>query len=669
MSWVIQKSVLSPQEWAELQDILNDPRPLKLAHNAAFECIVLRFYGVILENVYDTMLAEKIINGGLYDDEASYSLLDLVQRYLYKTLDKTEQTNFGDDILTESKVLYAAADVQNLGSIYRMQVPVLGHLDLDWVAALEMEVLISYAEMTYNGLELDLDMWRQNIALAEPLIKAAADKLDAWVRQEPFRSKAIALGYISDADRINIKWTAPRQRELLLKLLFPDLEGASIGIVRKYIKTHDNPLIQVLHDYEQKSYTTFEQVLVTNHRDELIEWGMLVPADTVEVNWNSIQQVLPLLQVVEPKLKSLSKDSLADCAHPIVEDLKEYKDNLKLKSSYGEAFIEQFVDADGKVRTNFNQIVSTGRISSYKPNMQNIPAKEAVGNRYRNCFMAPEGWKFVDSDYSSQELVCIAYLSKDPVWQDALEKGQDLHSVAAEVVYGRKWKDSAEAACEYYHEHTDKKGNHLPVDSKVKCSCKKHKVMRQACKTINFGLAYGMSKFKLARTLKISVKEAAQLIEDYFKSFPKIKKLLDLLGRYAVENGYSKTMAPFFRKRWYPHWQYAVDAIVAHITEIEYNPTLGSIERAGKNMPIQGSSADMIKLATVLIRWYIRDNNLRDRVRLVAQVHDQNTSVARDDYAEEWKPIMTRLMEDAAAVFIPTGLLKSETNITERWSK
>lgn len=188
-------------------------------------------------------------------------------------------------------------------------------------------------------------------------------------------------------------------------------------------------------------------------------------------------------------------------------------------------------------------------------------------------------------------------------------------------------------------------------------------------KARDYVLAYGMSAFKLAATLKISVQEAKQLILDYFKAFPKIRRLLEVLGRFGVKNGYSRTMAPFFRKRWYSKWKYVTDYIEAHLTEIEYNPTLGEIERASKNHPIQGSSADMIKLATVFIRWYIVDNGLQDKVFLSCQVHDQNVTTAHKDFAEEWKPIMTKLMEDAAAVFIPTGLLTSETGITTKWQK
>ena len=677
--WVLQLSFLSPFQLSELRRVLEDDRQTKLAHNAAFECITLRFWGVRITNVYDTMLMEKVLNGGLHDDEATYSLADLSYRYLGMEMDKTEQTSFGDDILTESKVIYAATDVQPLGAIYRMQVPMLGHLDLDWVGALENEVLIAYSEMTYYGLELDTDMWRQNIALAQPLVDSAKGKLDAWLRRSPFREKAEELGYISSQDRVQIKWTAPKQREYLLQLLIPDIGGASLGVVRKYIKDYPNHSMRImLQEFVDKNYTTLQQMLVASHRNELIDMGLLVPADTVTINWNSVAQVLPVFQVVEKQLKDLSKESLAKTTHPVIIDYREYKDTTKLLSSYGEEFIAKFVEPDGKVRTRYNQVVSTGRVSSQSPNMQNIPAKEAVGNRYRNCFMAPQGWKFVDSDYSSQELCIIAFLSKDPVWNEALRKGQDLHSVCAELVYGRKWKEGAILvptkvtkdgkektipACAYYQK------NDKGEMQKQKCDCPKHKSMRTGVKTINFGLAYGMSAFKLSGTLSISLKEAEALIEDYFKAFPKIKALLEYLGRFGVLNGYSRTMAPFFRKRWYPYWQSASRQIEPHIMGIQYNGTLGAIERASKNAPIQGTGADQIKLSTVLIMWYIYDNGLDDRIRLAVQVHDQNTTMAKDEITEWWKVQMTSLMEEAATVSITNGLLKSETNITDRWSK
>lgn len=295
--------------------------------------------------------------------------------------------------------------------------------------------------------------------------------------------------------------------------------------------------------------------------------------------------------------------------------------------------------------------------------MQNIPAKESVGTRYRNAFVCKPGWKYVDSDFSSQELVIIAYMSNDPVWNEALRLGQDLHSVCAELVYPNNgWKNSAQADCDYYK----------TIDSKVakaKCSCKSHKNMRNAVKSINFGLAYGMSEYKLSGTLNIEVKEARKLIDDYFKTFPSIGGTLNYLGNFGVRNGYIQTIAPFFRKRWFPYWKYSRSKIDVHVSKVQYDPTLGSIERASKNMPIQGTAGDMAKLSLLMLYDFIHNNNLSDRVKLVMQVHDQNTTIAREDYAEEWKTHMDRIMRAAAAFIIPNGLLGAETTISPFWTK
>jgi DNA polymerase-1 len=193
--------------------------------------------------------------------------------------------------------------------------------------------------------------------------------------------------------------------------------------------------------------------------------------------------------------------------------------------------------------------------------------------------------------------------------------------------------------------------------------------MRSGVKTIDFGLAYGMSKFKLSASMKIDLKAAEGLIEDYFREFPRIGRTLRQLGMFGVTNGYIQTLAPFFRKRWFPYWKYARNGIDAHIKDVQYDSTLGSIERASKNMPIQGTSADMTKTAIWLIFEYIHAHGLSDRVKLVMQVHDQLTTRVREDYAMTWKPILHDLMLQAGKFSIPNGLLGADTNITKVWSK
>lgn len=179
----------------------------------------------------------------------------------------------------------------------------------------------------------------------------------------------------------------------------------------------------------------------------------------------------------------------------------------------------------------------------------------------------------------------------------------------------------------------------------------------------------GMSEFKLASTLRITVPEAKQLIIDYFKAFPGIGSLLDFLGDFGVKNGYIQTIWPLYRRRWFLNWKYYTRFIDSHLMEAQYHPGLGEIERASKNQPIQGTSADMMKRAVRDTYNYIHDNNLSDKVHMVMQVHDQLDTVAVNNYKEEWKGHLTHLMEAAALVFIPSGILKSDTTITERWSK
>lgn len=668
--YVIQLSYLSSEQRVKLKEVLEDPIPMKLAHNGVFEYVVLRFHDIVLSNIYDTMLAEKVIYGGAFSEETSYSLVDTTFRYLNKIISKDEQMTFGNNVLTESKVLYAAGDVKDLQSIRRMQLQTLSHLDQDWVMALENEALLSYGDMTFYGMKLDTIKWRENIAAAEPLIVEAEKKLNAWLIQEPFVTVAKLRGFFSDEDRIQIKWSSPIQRFKLLQKIVPDLPGGSMGVVKKYLKNNANhPSEDLIKEYLIKDFTRLEKLLIDKHRDFLVSEGMLVPGGNVTVNWGSPAQALQILRAVEPRLKSISKEALANTKHEIITDLKEYKDNLKLVSTYGEKFIEKYLEPDGQIRSNYNQIVSTGRVSSARVNLQNIPVKEAVGARYREAFGPPPGFVVVGSDYASQEAVITAYLSKDPVWLRVMETGEDLHSVTSELVFKQEWRNGTEKGCAYYHAHIDEDGVLHPANSHLKCSCKKHKALRQRCKTINYGLLYGLSAIKLALDLKISRREAQALMDSYFLEFPRIKGLITALSNFGIRNGYSLTMAPFFRRRSFPEWKYMVSYIPAHLAGIEFNHVLGEIGRAAGNMAIQGSAADMTKIATVFIRKFIHNNKLQDKVCIVLQVHDEVVTFCEESLAPWWKEQMHKLMEDAAKVFIPSGLLKADTQISAVWTK
>tara|TARA_R110002020_G_scaffold186701_1_gene384762 strand:- start:1488 stop:3374 length:1887 start_codon:yes stop_codon:yes gene_type:complete len=364
----------------------------------------------------------------------------------------------------------------------------------------------------------------------------------------------------------------------------------------------------------------------------------------IGVNWDSPKQVLQVFKFIIPKLENVNgKELYKYASYGLVKKYIKYKEYMKLCTSYGESFFKYF-KSDGKIHTNFHQILDTGRVSSNDPNIQQIPAN----NEFRNCFIAPKDWVFVSSDYSSQELNVIAFGSKDPVWIRALEENKDLHSVCAELVYKQKWVDAAEDTCNY-------------ISRGAKCNCPQHQTLRSNVKAINFGLAYGMGPYKLADTLQISKDKATNLIDEYFKTFPAIKGFLTKLGNFGKKFGYIKTFPPYNRKRWFDKWY---DRIWNNRSA---KMELGSIERASKNTPIQGASADMTKLALVLVHEYIKITNIP--VKLVMTVHDQIDTICQEDHAKEWKNKMTELMELAAQTIVTNGLLKADTNISKAWQK
>ena len=667
--WFLQWSALSVQERFELKILLEDDSKIKLAHNGAYEYIVLKFHGITIGNIYDTMLAEKVIMGGM--DSADYTLADISWKYLNIIMDKTNQTLFGDDVITDSKILYGITDVAYLDIIKAAQMQKATQENLLNVIALENEVLPAFCDITYEGMILDKEKWRENLRWAEPQQQAAEAKLNEWMNKNEAWLKAVELKFVSSEDRVTINFNAPAQKTELLKLLFPTLPGGTKPIIERFMRLQGKDMSiedrLMLMDYLEKRYDALQNRLIRDHRDYLVSKGYLIPAGVPTINWNSNQQALPIMQCFVPRLSGLAEEERDKHVHLVLKDYGKYKETCKLTGELGEDWIRKHVGPDGRVRTNFSQIKSTGRVGSRGPNMQNITVKEFVGTRYRNAFVAPEGMVFVSGDYISQELVLIATLSQEPAWVDTLRKGQDLHSVLAEVVYGTKWKEAADADCDYYKWAVNKEG--VLEQQKLKCNCKKHKPLRYNVKTVNFMLAYGGTEFKLASELEISLREAKALIELYFSKLPRVKKLFKFLGDFTLKNGFTMTMAPFFRKRWFPYWKQNLPYLEAHMEEIKYNSTLGDIQKAGMNHPIQGSSADITKLALILIRNWIRSNGHENNIKLAMQIHDSIDTYCRIDLVPMWKLKLEELMNEAGKVVVTSGLLRSDVLESPCWTK
>lgn len=422
VGFLFQWSALTPEQKEIIRKPLESWDYEKLAHNVMFELVVLRFYGIILQNVWCTMVVEQVIYGG--HELVYFSLSDLTSRYLNITLDKTLQTSFGDDILTPAKIDYAYTDVTYLGAIRNAQQAQLTAKNLNNTVWLEMRSILAFAECTYHGIYINEEKWKENEELANPVIEASFKQLYTEVVTDPrLLSKAMELNFISSSDKVVLNYNSVPSKLRALQLIFPSLTGASLGVLKKFIidnsSTFTSEQLAVLVGLTSaKDSSYLENYLLKYHKEEMISEGFLVPKDTLIINWNSPAQVLELVKSVEPRLKSLSKDSLANVSHPIFESLKEYKDSTKLKSSFGMNFIAEHMERDGKIRTNYNPVVKTGRASSSKPNMQQVPAREVFEEvglewvsknpgktlqdfylRYRNAFFYLKKWKIVDSDF------------------------------------------------------------------------------------------------------------------------------------------------------------------------------------------------------------------------------------------------------------------------------
>ena len=544
-----------------LRHVLESKDIVKVLHNAKFDYkFIKKWAGISMEEMYDTFLAERVINCGKQD--YGYSLARCTERYLGVTLDKETRNKFiglKGQPYTVDQITYGANDVVYLLDIRQKQLSKIRSLELDQVTRLENAVVKVFAEIEYEGLDIDKDKWT---VMAEANVKLA--------------------------------------HEQAIKL--------------------DDMVLE--HDLLQ-------------HYRVPVQVDMFAPMEETRhthINWGSPSQTLALFRNLIPDLEDVNGKKLNKYRykHKLIDEYIRYKERTKLANAYGTKFFN-YVNSDGKVHTNFSQILDTGRVSSSKPNMQQIPSD----NTFRNCFITEPGWVFVSSDYSSQELNVIAYGSQDPVWLDALEKGLDLHGVCADLVFEDKWRDA-------------------DADEKKK--------LRTQIKAINFGLAYGMGPFKLADTLQISKQEAEALIEKYFTEFPNIRNFLQILGTFGTRNGYIRTFKPFKRRRWFDTWYPKMWNDRSKMME------LGSIERASKNTPIQGSSADMTKLALIYIYKEIQESWSKD-VKIVMTVHDQIDTICRKEIAEQWAVRMTELMEKAAIKIIPNGLLKADTNISETWEK
>jgi DNA polymerase-1 len=382
------------------------------------------------------------------------------------------------------------------------------------------------------------------------------------------------------------------------------------------------PLSAVLADMERAGVSIdidWFRSLQTRFRAERerIEREIYAAAGS-EFNINSNQQLRVILfdQLGLPVLKKTSTgpstdasvlQQLAEEGHLLPTLLMDYREIAKLESTYLDTLPELVHPEDGRLHTSFNQTVAaTGRLSSSDPNLQNIPIRRELGRDIRRGFIAQAGWKFLVADYSQIELRLLAHLSGDSAFVAAFRSGGDIHRQTAAVIFGM---DAADVSSE----------------------------MRSRAKTINFATIYGQGANALARQLRITHAEARAFIETYFTKFAGVRAYLDSQVAYAREHGYVETI--FHRRRYIPE-----------LRDRNFNIRAFG-ERVATNAPIQGSAADLIKVAMIRIHEALRSQRLEGRMLL--QVHDELVLEAPPDEVETVRAIVSGAMEGAAALSVP----------------
>lgn len=388
-------------------------------------------------------------------------------------------------------------------------------------------------------------------------------------------------------DRLNLEIEMP------LSLVLYDMEKEGVEVRKDELKVYGDALSEQIEKLEKSIYEQAGEEFNINSPKQLGEilfekLGMPGGKKT-KTGYSTAADVL----------EKLSEE------HPIVKDILEYRGLTKLKSTYADG-LSAFIGEDRRIHTNFNQtITATGRISSTEPNLQNIPMRTELGRRIRKVFVPGPDCVLMDADYSQIELRVLAHMSEDEQLIEAYRMEQDIHRITASQVF------------------------HTPFEEVTP-------LQRRNAKAVNFGIVYGISSFGLSQDLSISRKEATEYIEQYFETYPKVKEFLDGLVSEAKQKGYAVTL--YGRRRPIP------ELFSSNYMQRSFG------ERVAMNSPIQGTAADIIKIAMVRVWRALREEGLKSK--LILQVHDELVIETRKEEIDRVRDILSANMQSAAELAV-----------------
>jgi DNA polymerase-1 len=444
-------------------------------------------------------------------------------------------------------------------------------------------------------------------------IAPAAPFFDTMIAQYLInpQEKSYALGGFTEENAAGVYALYLKQRERL------KAEG-----MEPLYETVEGPLVGVLFHMEREGFRADTDVLTElggeyAYQIERLKAEVYRLTGVDGFNLNSPQQLGKVLFEVlalkhGKKSKSGAYSTGADILenligeHPSIPSILDYRRLSKLNSTYIEGLL-RLTDADGRIHTTFDQTATaTGRISSNEPNLQNIPVRTDIGREIRRAFIPRDGWLLLDADYSQIELRILAHFSGDPAMLEAFRLGQDIHTRTAAEVFGVKMADVTPA-------------------------------MRSSAKAVNFGLVYGISEFGLSRNIGMSRYDAAQFIETYFERYPGVKRYMNEAVAKGKSEGYAVTLMG--RRRYLPE----LDSDKANVRDFG--------RRVAMNMPIQGTAADIIKLAMVQTARSLAGAGLQ--ARLILQVHDELLLECPPEECDEASMLLQNAMEGVVSLDVP----------------
>ncbi len=555
--------------------IIKDSNVLVTGFNLKFDMKMVKTnYGELFTNVYDLMIGETLITNGLTFGKDRYiSLSDLTTKYCGIALDKEIRASFITDnpIITEQMLIYSAEDVEYLGIIKQAQILKLAEQKQTKVSDLEMKLLPVICSMELEGVLVDQKVWErlggEAFEQVEKIRKELIDEIfDEILKNFSFDN---ALQF---CDFLSIKEGAKAKRDRTALELITELS------------------------------------FVTEKVKEL-------------VNLNSSAQLLAILQRVykidipDTNEKTINKFELE---HPIISKILNYREFAKTVSTYGDSYLSRINPETGRIHTEFNQLgMVSGRISSSKPNLQNIKRESA----FRNAFVARPNKKILSIDYSQEELRLLAVVAKVKGMIEAYRKKIDLHT---------------KTACGLFKLVLEEFLVRLNAEEK------EAKMQRYKGKTMNFAVGYGSSEYGLWKNFGIPMKEGKQYLKTFYEElYPEIEQTKKVVGEKIFSLGYSTTLTG--RKRFFEMQTFFPGGAK------ERDRFLASTLREGFNHMIQGTGADIIKMALTRIFY---ENPFGDGLKILIQVYDELVVELDEEIAEEGKDFVTRIMLECEQQFL-----------------